>query len=414
MNETSELAVSRIVVGKRIRKADPAKVAELAASIGEVGLLNPITVAIPGNHLVAGLHRLEAARSLGWKDIPATVLVLNDDQRALAEIDENLIRNDLTVLQRSEHLAARKAIYERLHPEAKAHSPEKQSQRGAGKPREIISPGFTTDTHEKTKLSVRTIQHEVQIGSMPEAVREAAAKTASLADSKTDLLLLSQVAKKDEGAAVRVAEMVASGEAKSVKDAVQQEKRTAKAEVARKITEEGVALPSGPFRVLVVDPPWKYDARAEDDSHRARNPYPDMTTEEIKRLPVASLAHADSVLWLWTTNAFLRDAFDIAHAWGFTPKTVLTWDKEILGLGDWLRNVTEHCLLCVRGRPVVMLTNQTTMIRERRREHSRKPEAFYSMVEKLCPGNRVELFARAGREGWSKWGAESEKFDAAG
>ena len=412
MSEATEIAVSRVVVGKRIRPADPAKVAELASSIGSVGLLNPITVALPGHHLVAGLHRLEAARSLGWKDIPATVLVLSDDQRALAEIDENLIRNDLTVLQRSEHLAARKAIYERLHPSAV--SVTVRGGPGRGKTTESISAvsSFATDTASKTGLSDRTIRHEVQIGSMPEAVREAAAKAATLADSKTDLLLLSQVARKDEATAVRVAEKVASGEARNVKEAVQQEKKVAKAEVARKITEEGVALPTGPFRVLVVDPPWKYDARAEDDSHRARNPYPDMTIDEIKRLPVANLAHDDSVLWLWTTNAFMRDAFDIAQAWGFTPKTVLTWDKEVLGLGDWLRNVTEHCLLCVRGRPVVILTNQTTIIRERRREHSRKPDAFYSMVETLCPGNRVELFAREGRDGWVRWGAESEKFDA--
>lgn len=219
--------------------------------------------------------------------------------------------------------------------------------------------------------------------------------------------------KDEQKKVVKQAKAVVVGKAKAVKAERQEQKKTAKAEVVKKITESSLAFPDGPFRVLVVDPPWKYDARADDDSHRARNPYPDMTVEEIKRLPVANLSHADSVLWLWTTNAFLRDAFDIAQAWGFTPKTVLTWDKELLGLGDWLRNVTEHCLMCVRGRPTVTLTNQTTLIRERRREHSRKPEAFYSMAEKLCPGNRVELFARAGREGWAKWGAESEKFDAA-
>lgn len=217
----SDVQVSRVVVGKRIRSADPAKVAELAASIAEIGLLNPITVAIPGNHLIAGLHRLEAVKRLGWKDVPANVLVMSDDQRALAEIDENLIRNDLTVLQRSEHLAARKRIYERLHPETRhGGAPGKA---GGGKVAKEPGVGsFVSDTVGKTGIGKSTIKEEVQIGSMPEAVREAAAKTEKLADSKTDLLLLSQVAKKDEATAVKVAAKVATGEARNVKEAIAQ------------------------------------------------------------------------------------------------------------------------------------------------------------------------------------------------
>jgi N6-adenosine-specific RNA methylase IME4 len=108
-----------------------------------------------------------------------------------------------------------------------------------------------------------------------------------------------------------------------------------------------------------------------------------------RRLPAAD----DAVLWLWTTNAFMAEAHALAATWGFTVKTILTWDKVHIGLGSWLRNVTEHCLLCVRGRAVVTLTNQTTLIREARREHSRKPEAFYALVESLCPGRKYELFA---------------------
>jgi N6-adenosine-specific RNA methylase IME4 len=109
----------------------------------------------------------------------------------------------------------------------------------------------------------------------------------------------------------------------------------------------------------------------------------------------------------------MRDAYRCLDAWGFKEKTILTWDKELLGLGDWLRNVTEHCILAVRGRPVVALTNQTTIIREKRREHSRKPVAFYDMVEALCPGSKLEMFSRSPRDGWGAWGAETEKFDAA-
>lgn len=188
------------------------------------------------------------------------------------------------------------------------------------------------------------------------------------------------------------------------------EKAEKKAEITEQIKAEPTPTPQGPFRVIAIDPPWKYDNRSEDATHRSRNQYPDMTVEEICALPVSDLAHDDCIMWLWTTNAFMRESFTCLDAWGFTPKTILTWDKVNIGLGDWLRNVTEHCILATKGKPIVNLTNQTTIITEKRREHSRKPDAFYALVESLCPGSRLEMFARAQREGWAAWGAETDKF----
>jgi N6-adenosine-specific RNA methylase IME4 len=89
---------------------------------------------------------------------------------------------------------------------------------------------------------------------------------------------------------------------------------------------------------------------------------------------------------------------------------LLTWDKGKIGVGNYLRNQTEHAVVAVRGKPVFNLTNQSTILRALPREHSRKPEQFYQMVEELCPGSKVELFAREEREGWSRWGSEPEKF----
>jgi N6-adenosine-specific RNA methylase IME4 len=181
------------------------------------------------------------------------------------------------------------------------------------------------------------------------------------------------------------------------------------------VEAEPPPLPEGPFRVIVADPPWRYDARGDDPTHRAANPYPSMTVEEICSLPVAGLAHADCALWLWTTNAFMREAFDVLDAWGFAPKTILTWVKDRMGVGDWLRGRTEHCLLAVRGRPVIALTSQTTVIQGPLREHSRKPEEFYALVESLCPappGGRCELFARTSRPGWVAHGNQPGRFTA--
>ena len=136
--------------------------------------------------------------------------------------------------------------------------------------------------------------------------------------------------------------------------------------------------------------------------------------EEIAALPVQKIACDDAVLWLWTTNAYLDAAHQLTKGWGFEVKTVLTWAKTQLGMGDWLRGQTEHCILAVRGRPVVELAGQSTLLTAKRREHSRKPEEFYSLVESLCPGSKVELFARQPRDGCATWGAESDRFDAAG
>ena len=199
----------------------------------------------------------------------------------------------------------------------------------------------------------------------------------------------------------------------TMQKAVGQAKLSAKAAVAEQIRAAPPLTPTGPFPVIAIDPPWKYENRVEDASHRGRNQYPDMTQGQLVMLPVPMLAAEDCILWLWTTNAFMGDALALISEWGFTQKTILTWDKQKLGLGDWLRNITEHCILAVRGHPVVTLTNQTTLISEPRREHSRKPEAFYALVEKLCPvpkNGRLEMFAREERPGWTAWGAEKEKF----
>jgi N6-adenosine-specific RNA methylase IME4 len=166
-------------------------------------------------------------------------------------------------------------------------------------------------------------------------------------------------------------------------------KRLKVARQAAAIHAEPPPLPgNGPYRVIVADPPWPYEKRDEDPSHRGVLPYLSMPIAQICALDVASIAHGDSVLWLWTTNAHMLEAYSVLDAWGFTRKTILTWGKDKMGLGDWLRGQTEHCLMAVRGKPVVQLTNQTTLLIAPVGEHSAKPREFYSMVEALCPASR--------------------------
>lgn len=394
------MRISDIKIGKRLRPLGD--VSSLVESMREVGLLQPITVTT-GGVLVAGRHRLEAAKLLGWKEIEARSVDLDGLRRELGEIDENLVRNELTVLERSEHLGRRKEIYEAIHPTAK-HGGDKRSAKAKNQ-NETISPrSFADDTAKKTGLSGRTIQHEVQIAQKIAPDVKEKLRGTPVADSKSDLLKFARMNETDQRAA---AGKIASGEASSARAA-------SNLATAARVRAEPAPLPEGPFRVIVADPPWQYDKRAEDATHRGANPYPSMTTDQICALPVGARAHDDAVLWLWTTNAFMRDAFRVLDAWGFKEKTILTWVKDRMGMGDWLRGQTEHCLMAVRGKPVVTLTNQTTVLDARLREHSRKPDEFYALVEKLCHGSKLEIFAREARAGWDVWGAETAKFAPTG
>lgn len=160
-------------------------------------------------------------------------------------------------------------------------------------------------------------------------------------------------------------------------------------------------MAEGPFRVIVIDPPWTYESGNS-------LPYPTMSIDDIKSLRVNELAHKDAILWLWTTNHHLRVAFEIVEAWGFSYKNLLTWAKHQMGHGDWLRGQSEHCLLAVRGKPVFLGASHTTVIHAARREHSRKPAEFYQLVEATCPGSKVDLFSRQERYGWVVWSAEKD------
>jgi N6-adenosine-specific RNA methylase IME4 len=179
---------------------------------------------------------------------------------------------------------------------------------------------------------------------------------------------------------------------------------------AEQVRTEPPPLPgNGPYRVGIIDFPWPYEKRDADASHRAARPYPTTSITAMRALPVPSIMHDDSILWFWTTNHHMREALEIANGWGFEIKTILTWAKDKIGTGDWLRGQTEHRIMAVRGKPIVSLTNQSTLLRAPSRGHSVKPKEFYDLVESLCPAPRyADLFSRyRHNEGWDCHGDEA-------
>ena len=179
--------------------------------------------------------------------------------------------------------------------------------------------------------------------------------------------------------------------------------------IKKKIESEPMAV-DGLFDVVVIDPPWNYGREYNPQGSRVANPYPEMSLQEIENLnpPIEK----NAVVFLWTTHAFLRDAFFIIDSWGLTYKATIVWDKDMIGMGATIRMQCEFCLMAVKGKPIIQGASERDIIRERRREHSRKPEAFYSLVDRMCVGRKLDYFSREQRKNWYSYGAETGKFVA--
>jgi N6-adenosine-specific RNA methylase IME4 len=197
---------------------------------------------------------------------------------------------------------------------------------------------------------------------------------------------------------------------KEIKKEEKKAERQAIIEEQKEAIKSGaVEMPTGKFDVVVMDPPWNYGREYDPDTSRVANPYPEMTQAQL--LDMKPPFSDDCVLFLWTTHAFIWDAKQLLDHWGFTYKATMVWDKESIGMGAWLRMQCEFCLVGIKGKAFWNNTKHRDIIREKRREHSRKPDAFYSIVEDITAGRRLDYFSREARPGWAIFGNDSEKFN---
>lgn len=174
------------------------------------------------------------------------------------------------------------------------------------------------------------------------------------------------------------------------------------------------------YRTIYADPPWQFQNRTGKvaPEHKRLSRYPTMTLDEIKALPVSEVADEKSHLYLWVPNALLPEGLEVMKVWGFEYKTNLIWEKvrkdgepDGRGVGFYFRNVTEVLLFGIRGtknRTLQPGRSQVNLLRTMKREHSRKPDEFVSLIEACSSGPRLELFARGNREGWDMWGNQAD------
>ncbi|MCZ7583721.1 MAG: MT-A70 family methyltransferase [Deltaproteobacteria bacterium] len=185
--------------------------------------------------------------------------------------------------------------------------------------------------------------------------------------------------------------------------------------------EDFRAAVRGSYRTILADPPWRFTNRTGKmaPEHKRLARYPTLGVKDICAIPVADAAADESHLYLWVPNAFLAEGLDVMRAWGFTYKTNLVWHKirkdggpDGRGVGFYFRNTTELVLFGVRGslRTQAPGRRQVNIILSEKREHSRKPDELYGIIEACSPGPYLELFARGRRDGWDQWGNQVEDY----
>lgn len=183
--------------------------------------------------------------------------------------------------------------------------------------------------------------------------------------------------------------------------------------------ESLLKMAGGAYGTILADPPWRFSNRTGKmaPEHRRLSRYDTMTLSDICELPVANVAAENSHLYLWVPNALLAEGLRVMDAWGFSYKTNLVWYKvrkdggpDGRGVGFYFRNVTELILFGIRGKARTLQPgrSQVNLLATRKREHSRKPDELFDIIESCSSGPYLELFAREKREGWQQWGNEAD------
>jgi N6-adenosine-specific RNA methylase IME4/ParB-like chromosome segregation protein Spo0J len=365
--------------------------ADLVADIREHGLHEPIVMF--EDRVLDGRNRLRACEAAGVE--PVFTAYTGDDPVAFV-VSLNLRRRHLDESQRA-MVAAKLATL---------RAGDNQHSEGLpiGRSSELLNVG------ERSVARAREVQ-EHGTPELVHAVERGAVSVSAAADVAT---LPAQEQQ----------EIVARGEheilrtARDIRARQAEIRRAERIERLAAICNQNAPFPSDRrYAVLYADPPWHFEVYNEESGieRAAGNHYPTMSLDEICAMPILNLASPDAALFMWTTAPHLRESFDVLVAWGFEYKTNIVWVKDKIGLGYFVRNQHELLLVATRGdMPSPSPANRPpSVISAPRREHSRKPDEAYALIEAMYPAlPKLELFARQRRPGWDVWGNETDKFTA--
>ena len=364
----------------------------LVEDIGQNGVREPI-VMLDGA-ILDGRNRYMAARQLG---IEYPVIEYDGDDPLAYVLSMNLARRHLSESQRA--MVASKLA--NLKKGDNQHTVDGQIC-----PTSTATAANLLNVSERSVKTARKVRDEGD-DSLIDAVE---ADTVSVSAAATVATLPRE----------EQAEIVARGEteilaaAKAIRAKRAEERRTERLERFVEVSQSNTDLPAERrYPILLADPPWQYDDPVRGANDRSpENHYPTMALEVICALPVAErVAADDALLFLWATSALLPQALRVIEAWGFEYRSNACWDKEVFGLGSYVRNQHELLLIARRGNVPAPApeTRPPSIYRERRGAHSAKPAYFHELIETQYPSlPKIELFARAPRDGWAVWGNQSE------
>lgn len=352
---------------------------QLAADIKQHGQRDPVWL-FEGK-VLDGRNRSRACELAGVT--PKTKEFKGTRQEAMEFVwSTNFHRRHLTSSQAAMALSLRKnldatfaaEVVERMKQEAQEKKRDGGKSAGRGRPKKDVKQISPPKDARKSRTIVAK-----------------AHGTNATTVAKTDKILASHP---------ELAQDILSG----FKSVTQVEREIKKQEISKKVD-----WPDGKYRVIYADPPWSYGNTQPDYHTEQRDHYPVMPLKDICDLPVKDLALDDSVLFIWVTSPVLEESFQVIRAWGFKYKASFVWDKVKHNMGHYNSVRHEFLLVAVRGscQPDVQKLFDSVLTEERT-EHSKKPDAFYDIIETIYPhGKRIELFARNKRSGWSQYGHQS-------
>lgn len=358
---------------------------ELVADIRDHGLHEPIVVF--EGQVLDGRNRYRACTAAG---VEPTFTVYTGNDPVAYVVSLNLRRRHLSESQRA--MVAAKLVTLKLGdnqhseglPIGRSSELLNVGERSVARAREVIDHGATE------------LVHAVEHGAVSVS---AAADVATLPEPEQQ-----EVVARGTKEILRVAQELRARDRE-----IRRAKRIAQiAEIAKSTS----TFPNGRFPIIYADPPWKMalDEIGSTRSYEAH--YPNMKTAEICALPVSDLATPDAALFLWAIPAMLTEAFEVMSAWGFNYVAQVVWVKDKIGMGFWVRYQHELLLIGRRGDIPTPPERERppSIVNSPRREHSRKPDEAYELIERMYPElPKIELFARNARRGWSVWGNEAKE-----
>jgi N6-adenosine-specific RNA methylase IME4 len=365
----------------------PIEYEALKADIEERGVLVPVEVDECGE-ILDGHHRVKA-----WQELRSEGVNLADYPR--------MVRRGLTEEQKRNHARSLNVLRRHLSKEQRDEVMIAMRRDGMSY-RQIAEAVGVSHTEVARSTAGVTIVTPVK-GSDGKQYPATQTRRTFAADMPTLFV---------PGGAVAIEPKAATETARQIQQERTAERRQERVEKINEIAKGNAPLEvlTQTYPIVYADPPWRYE-HARTENRAIENHYPTMTLEEICTLPVQDIAAADAVLFMWATSPKLEESLQVINSWGFSYRTSIVWDKEIMGPGYYARQQHEYLLIAKRGNPPMPKEEDRirSVVRIRRgHEHSEKPTEFYEIIERMYPEfDRIELFARTRRPNWAACGNQA-------